>query len=60
MSCAKILDCGDAPLTFLDNTVALKQLEKAHKVCYTEFLDVEVVLATVLVRSLLKLMLMLP
>ena len=37
MSWAKILDCGDAPLTFLDNTVALKQLEKAHKVCYTEF-----------------------
>ncbi|MCJ1367253.1 hypothetical protein MMC16_006385 [Acarospora aff. strigata] len=29
---AKIIDCGDAPLTFLDNTVALKQLEKAHKV----------------------------
>ncbi|MCJ1245041.1 hypothetical protein MMC30_002242 [Trapelia coarctata] len=28
---AKIVDCGDAPLTFLDNTVALKQLEKAHK-----------------------------
>ncbi|KAG6997848.1 agmatinase 1 [Physcia stellaris] len=29
---ARIIDCGDAPLTFLDNTVALKQLEKAHKV----------------------------
>ncbi|XPS99746.1 Agmatinase [Ascochyta lentis] len=29
---AKIVDCGDAPLTFLDNTVALKQLDKAHKV----------------------------
>ena len=29
MSWAKILDCGDAPLTFLDNTVALKQLEKS-------------------------------
>lgn len=28
---AKIVDCGDAPLTFLDNTVALKQLEQAHK-----------------------------
>jgi agmatinase len=28
---AKIVDCGDAPLTFLDNTVALKQLESAHK-----------------------------
>ncbi|KAK4690941.1 agmatinase, partial [Lecanoromycetidae sp. Uapishka_2] len=32
MSWAKILDCGDAPLTFLDNTIALKQLEKAHKI----------------------------
>lgn len=30
-SWARIVDCGDAPLTFLDNTVALKQLEKAHK-----------------------------
>lgn len=29
---AKIVDCGDAPLTFVDNTVALKQLGKAHKV----------------------------
>ncbi|KAL1967469.1 hypothetical protein VTN77DRAFT_3254 [Rasamsonia byssochlamydoides] len=29
---AKIVDCGDAPLTFVDNTVALKQLEKAHKI----------------------------
>ncbi|KAF1362943.1 Arginase/deacetylase [Lizonia empirigonia] len=29
---AKIVDCGDAPLTFLDNTVALKQLDQAHKV----------------------------
>ncbi|KAK5465276.1 hypothetical protein LTS15_001839 [Exophiala xenobiotica] len=28
---ARIVDCGDAPLTFLDNTVALKQLETAHK-----------------------------
>ena len=32
MSWAEILDCGNAPLTFLDNTVALRQLEKAHKV----------------------------
>ncbi len=32
ISWAKIVDCGDAPLTFLDNTVALKQLDKAHKV----------------------------
>ncbi|KAK0661792.1 putative agmatinase 1 [Lasiodiplodia hormozganensis] len=31
-SWAKIVDCGDAPLTFLDNTVALKQLDRAHKV----------------------------
>ncbi|EUC50566.1 hypothetical protein COCMIDRAFT_81424 [Bipolaris oryzae ATCC 44560] len=29
---AKIVDCGDAPLTFLDNTVALKQLDKAHEI----------------------------
>lgn len=46
----KVVDCGDAPLTFLvrsptitpksyivaddtkDNTIALKQLDKAHKV----------------------------
>ena len=25
------MDCGDAPLTFLDNTVALKQLGRAHR-----------------------------
>jgi agmatinase len=31
-SWAKIVDCGDVPLTFLDNTVALKQLDKAHRV----------------------------
>ncbi|KAI9683800.1 MAG: hypothetical protein M1820_010909 [Bogoriella megaspora] len=31
LSWAKIVDCGDAPLTFLDNTVALKQLDRAHK-----------------------------
>ncbi|EXJ59178.1 agmatinase [Cladophialophora yegresii CBS 114405] len=29
---ARIVDCGDAPLTYLDNTVALQQLVKAHKV----------------------------
>lgn len=29
---ARLVDCGDAPLTFVDNTVALKQLVKAHKV----------------------------
>ncbi|KXT03949.1 hypothetical protein AC578_9320 [Pseudocercospora eumusae] len=28
----KIVDCGDAPLMVLDNTIALKQLGKAHKV----------------------------
>ena len=28
---ARVVDCGDAPLTFLDNTVALQQLVKAHK-----------------------------
>ncbi|EPE09045.1 arginase family protein [Ophiostoma piceae UAMH 11346] len=28
---AKLVDCGDAPLTFTDNTVALKQLVKATK-----------------------------
>lgn len=32
MDWAKIIDCGDAPLTFLDNTIALKQLQKAHEV----------------------------
>jgi agmatinase len=31
---AKLVDCGDAPLTVMDNTVALKQLVKAHKVQY--------------------------
>ncbi|RAL02038.1 agmatinase [Aspergillus ibericus CBS 121593] len=30
-SWAKLVDCGDAPLTWLDNTVALKQLDLAHK-----------------------------
>ncbi|KAF2202254.1 Arginase/deacetylase [Delitschia confertaspora ATCC 74209] len=28
---ARIVDCGDAPLTFLDNTIALKQLDASHK-----------------------------
>ncbi|KAH0842999.1 hypothetical protein AYO21_03287 [Fonsecaea monophora] len=32
LSWARIVDCGDAPLTFLDNTAALQQLEKAHRV----------------------------
>ncbi|EMD00836.1 hypothetical protein BAUCODRAFT_62269 [Baudoinia panamericana UAMH 10762] len=29
---AKVVDCGDAPLTVLDNTIALKQLDKTHRV----------------------------
>ncbi|THW79739.1 Arginase/deacetylase [Aureobasidium pullulans] len=29
---ATIVDCGDAPLTVLDNTVALKQLDTAHRI----------------------------
>ncbi|KAK4226984.1 Arginase/deacetylase [Podospora fimiseda] len=29
-SWAKIIDCGDAPLTWLDNTIALSTLEKSH------------------------------
>ncbi|EXJ77526.1 agmatinase [Capronia epimyces CBS 606.96] len=32
LSWARIVDCGDAPLTVLDNTVALRQLGKAHKI----------------------------
>ena len=32
MSWAKIVDCGDVRMTFLDNRIALKQLEKAHQV----------------------------
>ncbi|KAE8379832.1 hypothetical protein BDV26DRAFT_303392 [Aspergillus bertholletiae] len=31
-SWAKLVDCGDAPLTWLDNTVALKQLDLVHRV----------------------------
>lgn len=26
------VDCGSAPMTFFDNTIALKQLDKAHEV----------------------------
>ncbi|KAL5387159.1 hypothetical protein DPSP01_003770 [Paraphaeosphaeria sporulosa] len=29
---SKIVDCGDAPLTFLDNTIALKQLDTSHRI----------------------------
>lgn len=29
---AHVVDCGDSPLTFLDNTVALKQLTDTHKI----------------------------
>ena len=32
MSWANIVDCGDVRMTFLDNTIALKQLGKAHQV----------------------------
>lgn len=28
----RVVDCGDAPLTFLDNTIALKQLDTAHRI----------------------------
>ncbi|GAP85370.2 putative arginase family protein [Rosellinia necatrix] len=31
-SWATVMDCGDVPLTFLDNNYALAQLTKAHKV----------------------------
>ncbi|KAL8392624.1 hypothetical protein RB595_002714 [Gaeumannomyces hyphopodioides] len=31
-SWATLVDCGDVPLTWLDNNVALKQLDKAHRV----------------------------
>jgi agmatinase len=31
-SWAKIIDCGDVPMTYLDNTIALKQLGVGHKV----------------------------
>ncbi|KAI0882232.1 arginase [Annulohypoxylon maeteangense] len=31
-SWAKVVDCGDVPLTWLDNNVALAQLDKAHTV----------------------------
>ncbi|KAF4879211.1 putative agmatinase 1 [Colletotrichum siamense] len=30
-SWARVVDCGDARLTWLDNTVSLKRLDKAHK-----------------------------
>lgn len=29
---AKIVDCGDVGLTWFDNSIALRQLDKAHKV----------------------------
>lgn len=29
---AKIVDCGDVGLTWFDNTIALRQLDKAHRV----------------------------
>lgn len=30
---AKIVDVGDVGLTWFDNTIALRQLDKAHRVC---------------------------
>ncbi|KXJ91387.1 arginase family-domain-containing protein [Microdochium bolleyi] len=30
-SWAKVVDCGDVPMTYLDNSIALAQLDKAHK-----------------------------
>jgi hypothetical protein len=33
LSWAKIVDCGDVRMTCLDNSVALKQLYRAHQVC---------------------------
>ncbi|KAI1638988.1 arginase [Biscogniauxia mediterranea] len=32
LSWATVVDCGDVPLTWLDNNVALAQLDKAHRV----------------------------
>lgn len=32
MSWAKIVDCGDVRMTYLDNIIALKQLDKAHQI----------------------------
>lgn len=29
---ARIVDCGDVPMTWLDNTIAFRQLEEAHEV----------------------------
>lgn len=31
-SWARIVDCGDVPVTWLDNTVALRQLDEAHRI----------------------------
>lgn len=39
MSWAKIVDCGDVRMTYLDNKIALKQLEKAHQVSIIGFLS---------------------
>jgi hypothetical protein len=39
---AKIVDCGDVRMTFLDNTIALKQLEKAHQVSTSYILSEKV------------------
>lgn len=36
---AKVVDCGDVGLTWFDNTVALRQLDKAHRVRLTGELE---------------------
>lgn len=40
-----------APLTFLDNTVALKQLQKAHTVCQSSSLEFEDAFANAVVEG---------
>lgn len=29
---AKVIDCGDVPVTWLDNTIALRQIDEAHRI----------------------------
>nr|OQO20976.1 hypothetical protein B0A51_09665 [Rachicladosporium sp. CCFEE 5018] len=41
-STLKVVDCGDAPLTVLDNTIALAQLDKAHRVVSARKADSDV------------------
>lgn len=35
---AKVVDCGDVGMTRFDNTVALRQLDKAHRVSIVQYL----------------------